>query len=135
MRAIGIVETDRQAGPAAHRAINEQVARVMEHGWSLIIYPEGTRSRDGELKPFKKGAFRIAVDNGLPVVPITLAGTREAWVPGQKFVRGGPVRMVVGEPIPTEGLGAEAIGAVRDSAHAAIAETYDRIRFDHTRPT
>jgi len=130
IRAVGIVETDRQAGPAAHREINRQVARVMEHHWSLIIYPEGTRSRDGELKPFKKGAFRIAVDNGLPIVPITIAGTREAWIPGKAWVHGGPVRMVIHEPIPTTDLGAEHITDLRDRARTVIAETYERIRFD-----
>jgi 1-acyl-sn-glycerol-3-phosphate acyltransferase len=128
MRAIGIVETDRQAGTSAHRAINTQVARVMDLQRSLIIYPEGTRSRDGELHAFKKGAFRIAIDNDLPVVPVAVWGTRKAWPPGSKLVRGGPATMVAHEPIPTADLGAGDIGDLRDRAHAVIAATLERLR-------
>src|SRR4030065_544341 len=69
LRAVGMVETDRQAGAAAHEDINRQVARVITMGRSLLIYPEGTRSRDAELHDFKKGPFRIAIENGMPVLP------------------------------------------------------------------
>ena len=63
----------------------------MELEKSLIIYPEGTRTKDGSLGTFKKGAFRIAVDNGLPIVPLTLDGAFEAWPPGRRlFLAGDP---------------------------------------------
>lgn len=127
MRAIGIVETDRQAHASAHRDINRGVDRAIDLGASLIVYPEGTRSRDGELHPFKKGAFRIAVDHGLPVVPVAIRGTREVWPPGSMFIRGGPVAMVFHEPIPTAGLDRDDIEGVRDRAHAAIAATLERL--------
>jgi 1-acyl-sn-glycerol-3-phosphate acyltransferase len=95
MKAIHIVKTDRKAGPMAHREINEQVGRVITAGLSLVIYPEGTRSRDAELMPFKKGAFRIAIDNGMPIVPVTITGSERVWKPGSKLIRGGPVRLVI----------------------------------------
>jgi 1-acyl-sn-glycerol-3-phosphate acyltransferase len=128
MRSIGIVETDRRAGATAHRAINRQVARVVDLECSLLIYPEGTRSKDGELHPFKKGAFRIAVDNGLSVVPITIAGTERVWPPGSNIVRPGVVKMVVHEPIPTIGLTARDLNDLRDRAYAAVAGTWEQIR-------
>lgn len=128
MRRIGIVETDRAAHAAAHRRINEQVHRVVERGLSLVIYPEGTRSRDAELKPFKKGAFRIAIDNRLPVVPVAIAGLDRAWRPGEKLVRGGRVRMVLHEPIETEGMTPADIDGLRDQVRSTIAEAYRRIR-------
>lgn len=128
MRAIGIVETDRSAHASAHRAINRQVARVMEMEKSLIIYPEGTRSRDGTMKPFKKGAFRIAVDNGLPIVPLTLCGAFEAWPPDSKLCLGGPVTLVIHEPIPTEGMGPADLDALRDRAWHQIADTLEELR-------
>ena len=84
MRAIHMVETDREAGPMAHREINEQVGRVVAEGLSLVIYPEGTRSKDAEMMPFKKGAFRIAIDNGMPMVPVTIAGSERVWKPAEK---------------------------------------------------
>jgi 1-acyl-sn-glycerol-3-phosphate acyltransferase len=128
MRSIGIVETDRRAGTTAHRAINRQVARVVDLQCTLLIYPEGTRSKDGELHAFKKGAFRIAVDNGLPVVPITIAGTERVWPPGKNIVRPGVVRMVIHEPIPTTGLTARDLDDLRNRAYAAVSGTWDQIR-------
>jgi 1-acyl-sn-glycerol-3-phosphate acyltransferase len=122
MRAYGIVETDRQGQAAAHRAINEQVAVQVARGMSLIIYPEGTRSKSGTLAPFKRGAFRIAIDNGMPILPTALVGTHEAWVPGSKIIRGGSARALVGKPIPVAGLTPQDIGRVRDEAYAAIVD-------------
>ncbi len=77
---------------------------------------------------FKKGAFRIAVDNGLPVVPITIAGTERVWPPGKNIVRPGVVRMVIHEPIPTTGLTARDLDDLRNRAYAAVSGTWDRIR-------
>jgi 1-acyl-sn-glycerol-3-phosphate acyltransferase len=128
MRSVGMVETDRQAGPGGHRKINERVAHVVAIGRSLVIYPEGTRSRNAELHAFKKGAFRIAVENGMPVVPVAISGTERAMRPGERLVRGGHVTMVFHEPIPTADLGPADIDGVREQAHRTIAETYQRIR-------
>ena len=97
-------------------------------GRSLLIYPEGTRSRDGELHAFKKGAFRIAVQNQMPLLPVTIAGTNNVWPPGEKWWRGGKVKMVFHPPIPTAGLGDDAIDALHEQVRRIIGETYERIR-------
>src|SRR5690606_21031007 len=81
MRAIGIVEVDRQARVGIHEQINAQAKELIAKGRSVIIYPEGTRTKTGVMGPFKKGAFRIAIGTGLPVLPVTLLGTYEAWRP------------------------------------------------------
>ncbi|HSQ36812.1 MAG TPA: lysophospholipid acyltransferase family protein, partial [Acidimicrobiia bacterium] len=129
LRAVGMVETDRQShDAAAHEAINRQVARVIAMGRSVLIYPEGTRSRDAELHDFKKGAFRIAVQNGLPILPTAFAGTNHVWPPGQWWWQGGKVKMVFLPPIPTTGLGEDAIEPLREQTHRIIGETYARIR-------
>lgn len=128
MRAIHIVETDRKAGPMAHNEINEQVSRVIAEGLSLVIYPEGTRSRNAELMPFKKGAFRIAIDNGMPVVPVTICGSDRVWKPGSKLIRGGPVRLVIHEPIATTGLTQADIGELRDRVRRVVEESYLALR-------
>jgi 1-acyl-sn-glycerol-3-phosphate acyltransferase len=128
MRAIGIVETDRTAGVAAHREINRQVARVIELERSLIIYPEGTRTKDGEVRPFKKGAFRIAIDNDLPIVPLTLHGAFAAWPPDSRVCLGGKVTVVIHDPIPTDGLDAGRIDELRDRARSIIVDTLERLR-------
>jgi len=128
MRSIGIVETDRTARTAAHRTINEQVGKIAERGLSLMIYPEGTRSRNAELRQFKKGAFRIAVDNGMPILPTAVGGTEKAWRPGGVLLRGGRIRMKIFPPIETAGLGKEDLGSLRDRAHDLVAAGYEELR-------
>jgi 1-acyl-sn-glycerol-3-phosphate acyltransferase len=128
MKAVGMIETDRQAHASAHRSINEQVGRVVAMGKSLIIYPEGHRSRDGELHPFKKGAFRIAVDNRMPVVPVAIVGTGRAWRPGDKVLHGGKAHMVIHDPIPTADLGRDDLDELRDRVHGIVAETFEELR-------
>jgi len=128
MRAIHMVETDRRAGPAAHRAINEQVSTVVAEGLSLVIFPEGTRSRDAQMLPFKKGAFRIAIENDLPVVPVTLTGTDRAWKPGAKIVFGGRARLVVHDPIETRDLGNSELDMLRHRVHSIVSASYEELR-------
>jgi 1-acyl-sn-glycerol-3-phosphate acyltransferase len=120
MRAINMIETDRRAGPLAHRIINEQVSRVIARGLSLMIFPEGTRTKDGNLLTFKKGAFRIAIDNEMPVVPVTIVGAFESWTPHTWRMYGGEVRLVIHEMIPTADLEHGDIDAIRDLARAAV---------------
>lgn len=126
MRAVLMIETDRDAGPTAHREINEQVDKVVAAGLSLVIHPEGTRSRDAELRPFKKGAFRIAIDNDLPVVPVTIVGADRVWRPGGMLIYGGRVRLVIHRPIPTTGMTAADIGDLRDRVRAIVEESYEQ---------
>lgn len=99
MRAVGIVEVDRAARGAAMESINRQIEGVIVRGHSLIVYPEGTRSRDGRMRPFKKGAFTIAAANRMPVVPVTVWGTYRAWPPDSLLIRGGDVEVVIDPPI------------------------------------
>ncbi len=120
MKAIDMVETDRRAGPAAHRAINEQVAAAVAKGLSLMIFPEGTRSADGALLPFKKGAFRIAVDNDMTIAPVTIVGAYDGWKPHGKLIYGGPVRLIIHDPIPTERYDRSRLDELRDRARETV---------------
>lgn len=128
MRAIHMVETDREAGPMAHREINQQIGRVVAEGLSLVIYPEGTRSKDAEMMPFKKGAFRIAIDNAMPMVPVTISGSERVWKPAEKLIFGGSVRLVIHDPIPTADLAIADIPALRDRLRSVVEKTYEEIR-------
>lgn len=128
MRSIHMVETDRTAGPMAHREINDQVARVVSEGLSLVIYPEGTRSRNAEMMPFKKGAFRIAIDNAMPIVPVVITGSEKVWRPGSKLILGGRVRLVIHDPIATIGLTQADIVDLRDRVRSVVERKYEEIR-------
>ncbi len=125
MRAIGIVEVDRSARSAIHENVNRQAQELMASGRSLIIYPEGTRSRDGELRTFKKGAFTMAVAGGIPILPLTIAGTYRAWPPGRFLVPGGrKITAVIDPPIETKGLKREDVARLTADTRAIIEKRY-----------
>ena len=122
MRKIGMVEVDRGAGRAAHHAINQGAKRTMERGWSLMIYPEGTRPRDGVMLPFKKGAFSIARNVGAPVLPTAIMGSRTVWKPKTKLIRSGHVTVRIMPSIPTEGMMIHELGGLKDRVETQIGE-------------
>ncbi len=103
MRAGRFIFIDRKNPGAARRSMEDAADRIRE-GASVLLFPEGTRSRDGQLAPFKKGGFHLAINAGVPIVPIAVRGTF-ALLPRDTFVpRSGPVEILVGEPIVTTGL-------------------------------
>ncbi len=93
---------DRSNPQAAIKSINQAKARIA-NGVSVIFFPEGTRSATGRLGPFKKGAFRLAVDLGLPLLPVTISGTHDVLPKGSMDLFPGSVKMVVHPPISTRG--------------------------------
>lgn len=101
MRTVGIIEINRSKGGSSRQAINDGVRIAAERGYSLIVFPEGTRSTKGDLLPFHKGAFRIAIDTGLPVLPIVIEGTERASKPGSKLFFPGRASIRVLDPIET----------------------------------
>ena len=128
MRAVGIVQVDRGGRMAAIASVNQQSKTVIERGHSLIIYPEGTRSRSGEPQPFKKGAFMMAAAAGMPILPVTIAGTREIWPPTGLFRRGGPVVVEIAPPIETAGLSRTDTERLRRSTEAEMADRFRQRR-------
>lgn len=126
MRKIGIVEVDRARGAAIHRELNASASDNLRHARSLMVYPEGTRSRDGSMRDFKKGAVAIAIENQMPIVPVTTYGSYRAWPP-KKLVKGGTVITVVGKPIETTGLTRVHTGSLTQSIREQIEETFNAL--------
>ena len=125
MRAIGIVEVDRQARSVIHEQVNRQARELVASGRSLIIFPEGTRSRDGELRSFKKGAFTMAVAGGIPILPVTIAGTYRAWPPGRLLVHGGrTITVVIDAPIETSGMRKDDVTRLVEETRTIIEKRY-----------
>jgi 1-acyl-sn-glycerol-3-phosphate acyltransferase len=77
-------------------------SRLTSSGLSLIVFPEGTRSRDGRVAPFKGGSFLLALEAGLPVVPLSVVGSRHVMLKGRLATYPGRVRLIVHEPIDTQ---------------------------------
>jgi 1-acyl-sn-glycerol-3-phosphate acyltransferase len=112
---------DRHNALAARRSI-ERAGRRIREGASVLLFPEGTRSRDGALGAFKKGGFHLAIDAGAPIVPVALRGTRELMPRGSLLLRPGQVTVTIGEPIPTEDLAPEDRNALLERVHATISQ-------------
>lgn len=106
VRASGQIPIDRTNLRDAFAAY-DAAAVAIRGGLSAIVFAEGTRSRDGSLREFKKGPFVLAIAAGAPVVPVHLQGTREILPPGGWWVRPGRVRVKIAAPVPTEGLSYE----------------------------
>jgi putative phosphoserine phosphatase/1-acylglycerol-3-phosphate O-acyltransferase len=94
------IDRDDRAGAIA--ALRPLVEEALVRGKSLAVAPEGTRSGTGRLGPFKKGAFRLAMAGGVPVVPIVFRNANDVWPLGTQFMRAGTVDVVVHPPIPTD---------------------------------
>ena len=100
----------------------------LERGMSVMIFPEGTRSSDGEIKPFKDGAFRLALETGVPILPIAVAGSRHSipknsWVFGMKC----QVRIEVLPPVEVKGMSEGDLDTLRDRVRNDIAAAFERL--------
>lgn len=102
-RAMGMVLL-RRGDPSAVSRQLDRAAGLLRNGHSLAAFPEGTRSRDGSVGPFKSGAFRVAIAAGVPVVPVAVAGSGRVMPPGGFRIRPGCIRLHFGQPIDTQGL-------------------------------
>jgi 1-acyl-sn-glycerol-3-phosphate acyltransferase len=100
MRGVGYISIDRSNRKSAFESL-ERAARTIRSGTSVLIFPEGTRSRDGRILPFKKGGFVLSVDAGVPIVPIIIRGTRDIIPKGHFLIRPAPVTMEILDPVET----------------------------------
>jgi 1-acyl-sn-glycerol-3-phosphate acyltransferase len=103
-----------------------QVRGLMQAGYSLIVFPEGTRSPDGSLARFRAGTFMMAIEAGLPVVPVAVDGSRLVMRKGQLTTRPGHVRVTVLDPIPTAGRRPEEARAFARQVQEAIGAAIGR---------
>ena len=113
----------------------ERIRKGMEQrtsGISMLFFAEGTRSRDGRLHPFKKGAFATAISQGLPILPVAVAGTYYVMPPGLIRLRKGPVVIEIGEPVPVAGFELKDRAVLRDQVFETVsklrAQAYARVR-------
>jgi 1-acyl-sn-glycerol-3-phosphate acyltransferase len=101
--------------------IVKKMARLVAAGHSLIVFPEGTRSTDGTVARFKGGSFLIALEAGLPVVPISIQGSRHVMYRGRLMVCPGTVTVAVHEPIETSGVPRDAVREFSARVHDVVA--------------
>jgi 1-acyl-sn-glycerol-3-phosphate acyltransferase len=124
-RMGGFIPIDRRNKESAMRSI-EMGAAAIRAGNSFLIFPEGTRSRTGEMLPFKKGGFVMAIKAGAPIVPVAISGGRAAMQRGSAIIRPVTISIRVGPPIGTADVDLndrdQLIGRVRERMAALLAE-------------
>ncbi len=119
MHAGRFIFIDRQNPIAARRSI-EEAARRIKRGHSVLLFPEGTRTRDGNIGPFKKGGFHLAIASGATIVPCAIRGSRAVMPRGSWLIHSGAIHVEVGEPISTVGLVDDDRDALLDRVRAQI---------------
>lgn len=120
MRMAGDIPVRRSVRSSRAEAMDQCRDRLARRV-SVMIFPEGTRSRTDQLLPFKDGAFRLAVETGTPILPLVVAGTRDAMAKGSLVFRPARAEVRALEPIPTDGLTISDVPALRDRVRELIA--------------
>jgi len=121
VKAMGNIRVERTGSEGDRKRIADAIEQVRSRT-SILFFAEGTRSIDGKLRPFKKGAAILAIDAQVPLVPVAVAGAHEITPKGGLWVRSRrPLVLRVGKPIPTTGLGRDDRDTLTEQAHDAVA--------------
>jgi 1-acyl-sn-glycerol-3-phosphate acyltransferase len=123
MRRAGHISIDRGSTAVAVQNL-QRAAGEIKNGVSAFLYPEGTRSPDGRLQPFKKGGFKLAMQAGVPIVPVTILGTRAVLPRDSIIFRRGAVEMFVHAPIETRDLTDDDLPQLMDSVREAMLKHF-----------
>jgi len=127
MKSAGHIFIDRENRQKAFGAYDE-ASNVIKHGMSAIVFPEGTRSRTGEMQPFKKGPFVLAIAAQVPVIPVYCAGTFTLLPKGTVRITPHPVAAIFGDPIATTGMGYDDRERLMQETRIAIEKLRDRAK-------
>jgi 1-acyl-sn-glycerol-3-phosphate acyltransferase len=117
---LGHIFIDRSNHAAAIATLEAARTKIVD-GTSVIFFPEGTRSTDGRLLRFKRGAFRMAIDLGLPILPLTVTGTRDVLPANTSDLKPGSARLIIHEPISIEGVTVEDCQELSDRVREVIS--------------
>lgn len=133
MRQAGHVFVDRERGSRALTVLEDAGRRMKREGLTLCLFPEGTRSRDGRLGRFKRGAFVLAIDTQTRMVPVAVEGGGEILPKGRRSLEPRTVHLRCAEPVPLAGLGRSDRHELADRARETIVALLEEIRRDRVR--
>jgi 1-acyl-sn-glycerol-3-phosphate acyltransferase len=123
LRRSGQIPIDRESARASMRSLNLAV-QALKAGMPLVVFPEGGRSANGQVQTFMSGAFYAAIRAGVDVVPMALVGTYEVLPMNSFHIRPGPVELLIGEPVSTEGLTPRDMERLAARVQNAVEELY-----------
>jgi 1-acyl-sn-glycerol-3-phosphate acyltransferase len=121
-RKVGHIFLDRSNRRVAVESLNEAKQKLVS-GTSVVVFPEGTRSVSGKMGPFKRGAFKLALDLGLSILPLTLVGTRKIMPTNTLNIMPGKVKMIIHEPIDINKYTEETLPILMQHAKEIIGST------------
>lgn len=121
MHVVEFIPVDRKGRSGGRRAIEKAAALIREKGYSFMVFPEGTRSRDGRLQEFRRGGFFLALQSGVPIVPVSISGTFPLLPRGRFTIKRGRVNIRFHDAVPVDGYD-------QDSLHELIARVREAVR-------
>jgi 1-acyl-sn-glycerol-3-phosphate acyltransferase len=124
-RACGHISIDRSNLDVAIESMSSAGRQIKEEGPHMLFFAEGTRCSDGALSPFKKGPFVVAIEGGVPIIPIGLVGSRPTMPKGSFRIRPGNITVRIGEPISVQGMAHDDRDRLRDRVRNAVAQLRD----------
>jgi len=123
-KILGHIFIDRSDTKSAVETINAAKTKIV-NGTCVLFFPEGTRSGDGEMRQFKKGAFKFAIDFGKPILPVTINGSRNILPKGSLDLMPGGVTMTIHKPISVDGYNEENMNILMDRTKMVIGASLD----------
>jgi 1-acyl-sn-glycerol-3-phosphate acyltransferase len=126
MAAAGYISIDREGTRKTVEAINE-AARKIREGMSLVIFPEGSRSPNGSIQPFKRGGFTLAIKSKVPIIPIAITGSREIMPKEKLTAASGQIKIRMGLPIETKSYSLKDRESLMEKVNQAISRNFNLI--------
>ena len=134
MKNAGYIEIDRKNHAKAMQSLDEAAQKIRE-GKSVVTFPEGTRSKDGTIQPFKQGLFHLAIKAGVPIVPITIIGANEIMPKRKLMVKPGRITMVIDKPVDVTGYTIERRAELIERIRGIIVRNYESRRVSPEGPS
>jgi 1-acyl-sn-glycerol-3-phosphate acyltransferase len=120
MHHVEFVPVDRKGIRGGKKSIDEASRLIKEKGYSFLIFPEGTRSRDGKIQAFKRGGFFLALESQAPIVPISIKGTFGLMPKGSFFVRRGKIDVAFQSPVSVQGYNRDTMEKLIEKVRSII---------------
>ncbi len=126
MKSFNFIKIDRTLSNDKEN-INNQAKQLFKNGWSLMVYPQGTRAKNTNFLPFKSGAFHIALENNIRILPVVIAGTGDIWPKGKKYMTSGKAIINSLEPIDLSKYTKENIDQLVEETHKKMKAVYEEL--------
>jgi 1-acyl-sn-glycerol-3-phosphate acyltransferase len=127
MARVGYISIDRSNRKSAYNSIQEAAQKIAQ-GVSVVIFPEGTRSADGQIKSFEAGGFHLAIRSGRPIVPVVICGTHHIMPKGSLRIRSGRILVSIHPPVETASCNSKTKKVLRDTVRSIMKQDLEKIR-------